>query len=188
MFNSGKRLEVPGNLCDLNALDLACGGGRHSRYLAEQGFKVHAVDKQMPPEPMGEGIRFEQLDLEKSDTENPGADKQTWPLPPNAYDLIVVTNYLYRPTFNRLLDCLKQGGVLVYETFMDGNAQFGSPKNPDFLLKAGELLELTKPLQVLAFEQGLRVEPSMAMIQRVMCIKGDWTEIQSLIHLENSSA
>lgn len=165
----------------LKALDLACGAGRHSRYLAAQGFEVHAVDRQIPTEPLGAGVRFEQLDLEQVDT-----DKHVWPLPSDAYDLIVVTNYLYRPAFQHLLDGLKPGGVLVYETFMDGNAQFGSPKNPDFLLRAGELLDLTKPLQVLAFEQGLRVEPSMAMIQRVMCIKGDWTEIQSRTHLENS--
>jgi SAM-dependent methyltransferase len=169
------------NIRGLRALDLACGGGRHARYLAAQGFDVHAVDKQVPLETLGERARFEQLDLEA-----PGAATQAWPLPSDAYDLIVVTNYLYRPSFQRILECLKAGGVLVYETFMDGNAQFGSPKNPDFLLRPGELLELTKSLQVLAFEQGLRVEPSMAMIQRVMCIKGDWTEIQSLTHLKKS--
>lgn len=162
----------------LKALDLACGAGRHSKYLASHGFEVHAVDRQVPVESLGLGVFFEQLDLELPDAQN------NWPLPTEAFDVIVVTNYLHRPTFSHLHRCLKPGGVLIYETFMDGNAQFGSPKNPDFLLRAGELLELTKPMQVLAFEQGMRVEPSMAMIQRAMCIKGDWTEIQSLTRLK----
>lgn len=172
--STGEAPSVP------RALDLACGGGRHARYLAAQGFEVHAVDKQLPPLDLGPGVLFEQMDLEL-----PGIE-DNWPLPALAYDLVVVTNYLYRPTFGYVLASLKPQGVLIYETFMDGNAQFGSPKNPDFLLRPGELLELTKPLQVLAFEQGMRVEPSRAMIQRVMCIKGDWTEIQSFTHLKNA--
>lgn len=157
-----------------SALDLACGAGRHARHLAALGFQVHAVDRLKPEGDWGPGIEFEQLDLEQ----------ESWPLSARCYDVIVVSNYLYRPQLPALLACLKPQGVLVYETFMDGNAQFGSPRNPDFLLKPGELLSLGAGLQVLAFEQGLRTEPSMAMIQRIMCIKGDWSEIQSRTHLE----
>lgn len=173
--------RVASGVGSLKALDLACGGGRHSKYLASLGFEVHAVDRQVPVESLGPGVIFEQIDLELPDAQT------HWPLPTDAYDLIVVTNYLHRPTFHHLCGNLKPGGVLIYETFMDGNAQFGSPKNPDFLLRSGELLELTKPLQVLAFEQGMRVDPSMAMIQRAMCIKGHWTEIQSLTRLKTAT-
>jgi SAM-dependent methyltransferase len=155
----------------LRALDLACGAGRHACYLASLGYQVHAVDKALPDRAAWPAnVHFEQMDLEQ----------QAWPLAGQQYDLIVVTNYLHRPHFNSLLNNLKQSGsVLLYETFMLGNEQYGSPRSPAFLLKPDELIELTKPLHVLRFEQGFRGASSPAMIQRVMCISGPWSEIQS---------
>ena len=154
----------------LRALDLACGGGRHALYLASLGFTVHAVDKHTPETEWPANVHFEAMDLEQID----------WPLAGQQYDLIVVTNYLYRPHFENLLANLKsQNAVLVYETFMDGNAKFGSPRNPEFLLQPGELLSRMSTLNILRFEQGLRSIPSPAMIQRAMGITGAWSEIQS---------
>jgi SAM-dependent methyltransferase len=158
------------DMTGLCALDLACGAGRHSLYLAERGFDVLAVDKSVPDGLAShQKIRFEQMDLEG----------QQWPLAGQTFDLIVATNYLYRPYWNHLLACLNPSGVLIYETFMRGNEQFGSPRNPDFLLCPGELLERCSGLQILGFEQGLRLNPSEAMIQRITAVLGDWTEIQS---------
>lgn len=158
----------------LKALDLACGGGRHAVYLAEQGFAVHAVDRQVPDQSgWPQQIQFEQIDLEQP----------VWPLPAAYYDLIVVTNYLYRPHFDALLASLKpEGGVLVYETFMAGNARFGSPKNPDFLLEPGELLQRLSSAQIMRFEQGQRTTSGPAMIQRLVAITGPWSGIQSETH------
>ena len=152
------------------ALDLACGGGRHALYLASLGYSVHAVDKTTPDTLWPENVHFEAMDLEQAD----------WPLVGQQYDLIVVTNYLHRPHFENLLANLKsENAVLVYETFMDGNAQFGSPRSPEFLLQPGELLSRMSELNVLRFEQGLRSVPSPAMIQRAMGITGAWSGIQS---------
>jgi SAM-dependent methyltransferase len=154
----------------LRALDLACGGGRHALYLASLGYTVHAVDKNTPDTIWPVDVQFEPMDLEQAD----------WPLAGKQYDLIVVTNYLHRPHFANLLANLKsQNAVLVYETFMDGNAQFGSPRSPQFLLQPGELLSRMSSLNVMRFEQGLRSIPSPAMIQRAMGITGAWSEIQS---------
>lgn len=155
----------------LRALDLACGGGRHALYLASLGYSVLAVDKNTPETEWPANVEFECLDLEQPE----------WPLAGQQYDLIVVTNYLHRPHFANLLANLKsEKAVLVYETFMDGNAQFGSPKNPSFLLQPGELLDRLSGLNVLRFEQGLRGTTSPAMIQRAMAITGAWSEIQSV--------
>ncbi|MEW6203877.1 MAG: class I SAM-dependent methyltransferase [Pseudomonadota bacterium] len=152
------------------ALDLACGGGRHALYLASLGYTVHAVDKNLPDTDWPANVDFEVMDLEQVD----------WPLAGQQYDLIVVTNYLHRPHFENLLGNLKsENAVLVYETFMDGNAQFGSPRSPQFLLQPGELLSRMSALNILRFEQGLRSVPSPAMIQRAMGITGAWSEIQS---------
>lgn len=161
------------NAGQFKALDLACGSGRHAIYLASLGFQVDAVDLREPDlSAWPTSVRFEQMDLE-SETH--------WPLKGRQYDLVVVTNYLHRPRFSDLINLLKPtGALLVYETFMDGNAQFGSPRSPAFLLNSGELAELVKPLQLIRFEQGLRSGESPAMIQRAMAISGNWTEIQSL--------
>lgn len=154
----------------MRALDLACGGGRHALYMASLGYTVHAVDKTRPETLWPANVQFEIMDLEQG----------TWPLAGQQYDLIVVTNYLHRPHFKNLLANLKShGAVLVYETFMDGNAQFGSPRSPDFLLQPNELLSCMSSLNILRFEQGFRSIPGPAMIQRAMGITGTWSEIQS---------
>lgn len=167
---SGLYAAHPEGTAARRALDLACGAGRHALYLASLGYQVHAVDRQVPSTQWPENVEFEVMDLEQA----------AWPLEGQQYDLIVVTNYLYRPHFKNLLGNLKgEQGVLVYETFMEGNARFGSPKNPDFLLRPGELLERLSDMNILRFQQGCRQVPSPAMIQRAMAITGPWTGIQS---------
>src|SRR5205807_458259 len=88
------------------------------------------------------------------------------------YAGIVVTNYLYRPLLPAITAALGPGGVLMYETFMQGNERFGRPHNPDFLLRPGELLELCAGLSVIAFEQGEVASPRPAMIQRIAAVNG----------------
>lgn len=138
---------IPGG----EVLDLACGNGRHSRYLATLGHAVVAVDRR--PDALaataGPGIVTSDIDLEAA-----GA---TWPFGPNRFAGIVVTNYLHRPLLADMVQSLAPNGVLVYETFADGNAAFGKPANPDFLLRAGELLDLARQqgLRVIAYEDGI---------------------------------
>ena len=140
-------------------LDLACGGGRHTRFFLERGLQVVAVDREPRSIP---GARFVQADLEGG---------KPWPFPGQRFEGIVVTNYLHRPLLPLLLESLAPGGVLLYDTFMIGNERFGKPSNPEFLLRPGELLDAFRALQVLAFEQG-RVElPRPALVQRLCAIQ-----------------
>ena len=76
------------------------------------------------------------------------------PFPRSAYDVIVVVHYLHRPLFPALIEALAPGGLLVYETFTRAQAARGKPTNPDFLLESGELLDLVRPLEVLASREG----------------------------------
>lgn len=147
-------------------LDMACGSGRHSVLLASLGHSVLAVDRDIAAlqnlqDPL---IQVEKYDLEGSD----------WPLHDLQLAGIVVTNYLYRPYLAFLPKMLIEGGVLIYETFADGNAQFGKPSNPDFLLKPGELLTLAQEskLKVLAYEDIYLDQPKPAMVQRICAVKG----------------
>ena len=140
-------------------LDLACGAGRHSRWLARLGFEVSAVDRDASlfadPPP---GVALLQADLEDG----------PWPYPGVAFDGIVATNYLHRPLLPILVDALVPGGVLVYETFAQGNERFGKPSNPAFLLAPGELLEAVRGrLRVLAYEDLVVERPRPAAVQRI---------------------
>ena len=142
-------------------LDLACGGGRHSRYLASLGFLVCAVDRDRQALAALAGIAG--IGVQLSDLEN-----GLWPLTGLRFDGVIVTNYLHRPLFPRILDALSPTGLLVYETFAAGNERFGKPSNPDFLLQPGELLDVVHArLQVIAYEDLEVTTPRPARIQRI---------------------
>jgi len=146
-------------------LDLACGGGRHARFLAQQGHVVDAVDRDAQALALlagVAGVRPLRADLE-------GAP---WPYPDRAWDGIVVANYLHRPLFPSLLASLRPGGVLIYETFMVGNERWGRPSNPAFLLQPNELLTaFGADLAVAAFEQGEVGQPKPAVVQRICAVR-----------------
>jgi SAM-dependent methyltransferase len=147
-----------------NALDLACGYGRHSRLLAAQGHHVTAVDfdaqalavlREVP------GITTLAANLEHA----------PWPFTDRQFAAIIVANYLHRPLLSKLVDSLAPDGVLLYETFMHGNEHYGRPSNPDFLLAPGELLDFARDrLQVVAFEQGRVGSPRPAVVQRLCAV------------------
>jgi SAM-dependent methyltransferase len=143
-------------------LDLAAGGGRHTRYFNDLGFEVTALDRDISALAAlaAQGVEIIAADLE---------DGSPWPLGGRQFDGIIVADYLHRPLFPHLSTALAPGGVLIYETFGRGNERFGKPSNPDFLLRPGELLELAAVhgLQVLAYECGEVAVPRPAIIQRM---------------------
>ena len=89
-------------------------------------------------------------------------------LPGRWFEVIIVTNYLHRPLFGALKSALVPAGLLIYETFAAGNAAFGRPSNPDYLLRPRELLEVFGgDMRVLAFEDGFIDSPKPSMVQRI---------------------
>ena len=145
-------------------LDLAAGAGRHTRLLLDMGLTVEAVDRDTTALlPLaGPRCTVRAVDLETG---------EPWPLG-DGYDGIVVTNYLFRPLLPAIMAVLGEGGMLIYETFMLGNEHFGRPRNPEFLLRPGELLVACAGLTIVAFEQGEVTAPRPAMIQRIAARKG----------------
>jgi SAM-dependent methyltransferase len=139
-------------------LDLACGGGRHLRWLAAQGFRVTGVDRDAAAvEPLRGLAEIVVADLEGG----------PWPLPGRRFDGIVVTNYLWRALLPTLAASLAPGGVLIYETFADGHQHFGRPARADFLLRRGELLAAFAGLRVVAYEDGFEPDPPRC-VQRLV--------------------
>lgn len=151
-----------------SVLDVACGAGRHSMLFACAGCKVTAVDASEAALAIvhahSPSVQTIQADIE-------GAP---WPLQsndqPQTFDAVVVTNYLHRPLLPTLLASLADGGVLLYETFAAGNETVGKPSRPDFLLKRGELLEICKDLNIIAFEDGFLDTPQR-FVQRIVATK-----------------
>ena len=87
---------------------------------------------------------------------------------------MVVTNYLFRPILGDIVSAVAPGGVLIYETFATGNEQYGRPKNPDFLLNDGELIEVVSgKLSIGAYEHGFMEQPKPAVVQRIFATRAD---------------
>ncbi len=133
-------------------LDVAMGAGRNAIYLASMGFEVEGID--ISPEAVndalesarkvGVAIRAQIADLEKN-----------YRIEKGAYDVIISFNYLQRSLIPRIKDGLRRGGMVVYETFIVDQAQFGKPKNPNYLLKHNELLDMFGDFRCLRYREGI---------------------------------
>jgi SAM-dependent methyltransferase len=149
-------------------LDLAAGTGRHTRLLLDMGLSVTAVDREIAPL---RGFAGPRCDVRAFDLETGDANDVIMRLG-GFHDGIVVTNYLHRPLLRPLAAALAPAGVLIYETFMAGNERLGRPRNPEFLLRPGELLDAFSALTIVAFEQSEVARPRPPMIQRIAAIAG----------------
>lgn len=146
-------------------LDLACGRGRHTRWLLDSGYAVVAVDLDVGG--LADLRGHPRLEVVEADLE----DGRPFPLTGRRFDGVVVTAYLHRPLLGGLVDAVTAGGVLVYETFARGHERFGRPTNPDFLLRPGELLEAVRGrLRVVAYEDVVD-EQRPAALQRICAVR-----------------
>jgi hypothetical protein len=93
------------------------------------------------------------------------------------FDALVVTNYLWRALWQDLIECIRPSGWVLYETFSAGNEQFGSPKRPEFLLTAGELLQVFKDFRIISYEEG-QLEGPKRVIQRIVAQKFEISGLQ----------
>jgi 2-polyprenyl-3-methyl-5-hydroxy-6-metoxy-1,4-benzoquinol methylase len=127
------------------ALDIACGNGRHSKYLSKLGFEVDALDissvaiKQLQNIPNINAIEV---------------DFDTYKLKKNRYDLIVCTYFLERKLFPQMITALKQDGIILMETFVNHKDNGRKPTHPHFRLEVGELEEYFKKYcEVISYQE-----------------------------------
>ncbi len=155
------RLIPPGR----RVLDLACGRGRHARWLLEQGYPVVAVDIDTS------GIQ-DLCDHPEAEIFQADLEAGAWPFPDRQFAGIVMVNYLHRPLFEILACSLEPGGVLIIDTFAAGNEHLGRPRNPAYLLQPGELRScFERTLDIVAYEHGVQTEPRPAVRQRLCALK-----------------
>lgn len=144
----------------IEAIDLACGTGRHTRLMAPR-LHVLAIDR----DPHALASLSDQFNVSVllADLETP-----TWPLLNHKVDLVVVSNYFWRPCLAHVFDLVRPGGWLLYDTFSEGNEQYGKPSNPDFLVRRGELLAAVPPRWTIHEHwQGFTAHPKPAMRVRL---------------------
>lgn len=142
------------------ALDLACGNGRHALALARAGYVVTALD-----------IRLDALRMLRASAEAEHlsiriacVDLTRMSLPHDGYDLIVVTRYLDRTHFPDLQAALRPRGLLICETFTEHQLRHAEgPRSSAHLLRPGELRTLVRGMDVL-FDEEVTGPPAVARL------------------------
>jgi SAM-dependent methyltransferase len=143
------------------ALDIACGVGRNTHFIAEKGFKVDAVD-------LSDYALSEIKELPNINKIE--ADLDSYTLAFNKYDLIVNINYLNRRFFPQIKEALKKGGVIIFDTFIVAHGDFDQPSNPEYLLRENELLHAFIGLDIIYYEE-----------QDETNLRGEKTRVASLV-------
>jgi len=118
------------------ALDIACGMGRHSKYLASLGFEVDALDISSVALEAIKDIK--NINIKEVDFDRYSLEKD------NYYDLIICTFFLKRELFPQIVRALKPNGIFIYESFVYHEDNQQAPSNSNYLLKEGELENIFK--------------------------------------------
>jgi len=150
-------------------LDLACGEAHNSIFLALKGVQVISCDLSNEvleragelAAKCGAEITVWQVDLEPEGVN---------PLPEHAYGAIMVFRYLHRPLIPCIKKALRNGGLLIYETFTAEQPRFGKPRNPDYLLRSGELRKMFADWEEIFYFEGIKENPTRAVAQ-IVCRK-----------------
>ena len=150
-------------------LDLACGDGHNGIFLAARGLSVVLMDRSSEAlerarklaEEKGRPVNIRQVNLEKQEVN---------PLDKDTYGGIIVFRYLHRPLIPCIKKALTDGGTLIYETYTIEQPRFGKPRNPDFLLKPGELRDWFKDWDPIHYFEGIKHDPDRAVAQ-IVCQK-----------------
>lgn len=145
------------------ALDIACGMGRHTHYLAYHGFEVDAVDIS--------DVALQKIDCENSAINCIEADLDSYTIEKDAYDLIICTNFLSRRLIPYIKEGLRVGGYVVFETFVAYEHTKGHRStNPDYNLRVNELLHNFISLEVISYKEKVKQN-----------LKGEWVKVATLV-------
>ena len=136
-------------------LDVAMGFGRNAIYLARLGFKVEGVDIS------SEAVNTALISAGKTGITIKAqvVDLEDYTIEKDAYEVIICFNYLQRSLIPQIKDGLRKGGMIVYETFIIDQAPLGKPKNPDYLLKHNELLDMFRDFRCMRYREGVLPGP-----------------------------
>ena len=169
---------IPRIVCDYvdrapkgRALDIACGTGAVSLFLAGKGFVVDAVD-------------ISEVALTAFSKLHPHihticADLDTFDLTANRYTLVTNIRYLNRRLFPQILDALLPGGMLIFETFLKSREkEMDKGFKREYLLDEKELMDVFAPLDLLYYgETDSGYDQTPVRIASLIGIKHEKTNI-----------
>lgn len=130
------------------ALDLAMGEGRNAIFAAQLGYEVLGVDISEVGARKAESFaRQKGVSIETQ-----VVDLDTWPVPENTFDLVICFYFLDRRLFPAIRDCLKPGGLVIYETFNKDHLKYSGLKT-DWVLDYGELTTTFADYRILHYRE-----------------------------------
>jgi tellurite methyltransferase len=130
------------------ALDLACGLGTNSLFLAARGLEVHAWDiSEVAVSHLAEQASSLGLNIQTR-----AVDITPAALGIESYDLVVTSHYLDRSLPPAIMNATRPGGLICYQTFTAEKQIDMGPSNPDFLLLPNELQLFVPGCEILAFK------------------------------------
>lgn len=135
-------------------LVLAMGEGRNAIFLAENGFDVDGCDISEV------AVEKSKLLAARNNVQLNAfvADLEKYKIPTNKYDLITCIYYTQRNLIPQIKNGLKKGGMVLFETYTIDQLKYGTdapgPKNPAYLLKHNELLDLFRDFHILYYREG----------------------------------
>lgn len=134
-------------------LDIAMGWGRNAIYMASMGFKVEGIDISADNVKAAlESAKKARVSIKAQVADLEGG----YQVKKDAYDVIICFNYLQRSLISQIKDGIKEGGMVVYETFIvDQSRLFGKPRNPEHLLKHNELLNMFRDFRCFCYREGI---------------------------------
>jgi tellurite methyltransferase len=153
------------------ALDVACGVGRNALYLAEQGYRVDALDISAVALQRGtETARERDLSINWLET-----DLETDTLPPGPYDLILLVRYVNRPLIAKLAARLANGGRLLCEQHLVTSREVVGPTDAAFRMRPNELLASAAGLRILFYREAIVEDPDgrLAALAQLMACRGE---------------
>jgi tellurite methyltransferase len=133
--------------------DIAMGNGRDALFLSDKGFFVSGIEGSMEAVGMAKktmterGLRIWPI----------FGDAKCLPYRKNAFDCVIVFYFLKREIMGEVVTLLKNGGVLICETFLKRQNDIDRPRNPDYLLDDGELFDYFKGLELLFYEETIEI-------------------------------
>jgi SAM-dependent methyltransferase len=146
--------RVASDLPPGRALDLACGTGRNALWLAQQGWRVTAVD--------GAQVAIDALLDQASklrvtvDAKVADLEKSEYSIEPEAWDLVCICYYLQRDLFEAVRRSLLPGGVVISIVHISDP---GEPPTEHRLLRGG-LDEYFQGWQILHRHEGDPNDPA----------------------------
>lgn len=132
------------------ALDIACGEGRNSVFLAKNGFEVTALD--ISNLGLDKAAKWAEKEAVVIDFQHVDLDSYRFT---ETFDLIIIFNFLLRDLIPQAVQALSTGGLLIIDTIMESPHLLSTHKHPNYFLYSGELNSIFKDLRgkILFYEE-----------------------------------